>query len=317
MASKKLGLQAHLQGGSTPPVEGKPSVSTYASQYTKTDEAMENETVQELDNKLCIPNPFQNRQKFDQDEIDALASQIKENGQQQAIGVRKKNGRYEIIFGERRWRACKALGIPVKAVIRIVSDRDMAYLCMTENAGRVRTYDFEIWVGIDNLQKLHEDEDTIRQRLCIVYEDWTKYVRFGNLPDVVKDALADSPSALGRNEAMYITNLYSANEEDAEKKKSITSELLECIKLYSRKEISSRAEIIRRLSAIAGPPKSRRKRQKVNIDHVIKHEGVPVGDMTVTPTELKLVVSKENLPKDRYDALMEVIAKFFSVEAVS
>ncbi|MGH7793026.1 MAG: ParB N-terminal domain-containing protein, partial [Thermodesulfobacteriota bacterium] len=70
------------------------------------------------------PNAFQPRKDFDETSIEELAQSIKENGIIQPLVVRKSEGNYEIIAGERRWRAAQRVGLTkVPVIIKDVSDR--------------------------------------------------------------------------------------------------------------------------------------------------------------------------------------------------
>ena len=67
--------------------------------------------------ELIVPNPDQPRSHFDQEALDALADSIKKEGLLQPILVRPRDGKYQIIAGERRYHACKQAGlseIPVR-----------------------------------------------------------------------------------------------------------------------------------------------------------------------------------------------------------
>lgn len=82
-------------------------------------------------------NPFQPREKFDQKKLDDLIASIKEKGVLQPMIVRDKDGEYELIAGERRLRAARALGIAeVPVIVRNVSDADALELSLIENIQR-------------------------------------------------------------------------------------------------------------------------------------------------------------------------------------
>lgn len=83
------------------------------------------------------PNPFQPREDFDQQSIDELAQSIKEKGVIQPLLVKRRGDNYELIAGERRFRAANSLGhkeIPV--IVRDVSDQDSLELALIENIQR-------------------------------------------------------------------------------------------------------------------------------------------------------------------------------------
>lgn len=80
--------------------------------------------VQLLDTASVYPDPENVRSEIDQASIDELAETIKERGQLQPIIVAPKDadGRYRIMFGERRWRACQKLGVEVRAIVNKTDD---------------------------------------------------------------------------------------------------------------------------------------------------------------------------------------------------
>ena len=99
------------------------------------------------------PNPKQARKKFDNASLSDLAQSISRHGVLQPIVVRKKeNGFYEIIAGERRWRACKMAGIQeIPALIKDVTDINAAELSLVENLQREDLNPVEEAYGYKNL----------------------------------------------------------------------------------------------------------------------------------------------------------------------
>jgi ParB family chromosome partitioning protein len=82
-------------------------------------------------------NPLQPREKFDQKKLDDLIASIKEKGVVQPVIVRTKGAEYELIAGERRMRAAKALGIDeIPVIVRDVGDADALELALIENIQR-------------------------------------------------------------------------------------------------------------------------------------------------------------------------------------
>ncbi|MDH3719412.1 MAG: ParB/RepB/Spo0J family partition protein, partial [Planctomycetota bacterium] len=78
-------------------------------------------------------NPYQPRTEFDEQEIDNLADSIKRHGLLQPIVVRRAGERYELISGERRWRASIRVGLShIPATLREVDDRQVAELTIGE-----------------------------------------------------------------------------------------------------------------------------------------------------------------------------------------
>jgi ParB family chromosome partitioning protein len=83
------------------------------------------------------PNPFQPRTRIDEAELTDLANSMQASGLLQPIIVRPRDGGYELIAGERRWRAAERLGWPrISAVVREVDDRTLLTLALVENLQR-------------------------------------------------------------------------------------------------------------------------------------------------------------------------------------
>lgn len=90
-----------------------------------------------VDIDLLYPNPKQPRLSFGQDSLDELAASIRENGIVQPIVARRRGDRYEIIAGERRWRAAQTAALTkVPVVVREVPDDKMLELALLENIQR-------------------------------------------------------------------------------------------------------------------------------------------------------------------------------------
>lgn len=91
----------------------------------------------EVDITLIEPNPNQPRTNFKKEEMEELAASIKKNGLLQPILVRKAGKKYQIIAGERRWQACKNLGMKtVPICVRDVDDDETIILALVENIQR-------------------------------------------------------------------------------------------------------------------------------------------------------------------------------------
>jgi ParB family transcriptional regulator, chromosome partitioning protein len=84
-----------------------------------------------------FPHPNQPRKHFDEDALDELAESIKQHGLMQAIVVRPMDGNYQIVAGERRWRASQRAGLTtIEAKVMSLSDEDTLILSITENVAR-------------------------------------------------------------------------------------------------------------------------------------------------------------------------------------
>lgn len=103
------------------------------------------------------PNPFQPRHNFNEEEIGELAQTIKEHGLIQPITVRKFNGRYQIVSGERRTRAARVAGLSTidAYVHELLSDKNMGEWALIENIQRVDLNIVEIAQSYQQLIEKH------------------------------------------------------------------------------------------------------------------------------------------------------------------
>ncbi len=93
--------------------------------------------VEELKTKMITANPFQPRKHFDEEKLEQLAASIRQYGVLEPIIVRSKGNTYEIVVGERRWRACTLADIAtIPAVVRELTDKEMMEIALIENLQR-------------------------------------------------------------------------------------------------------------------------------------------------------------------------------------
>jgi len=94
-------------------------------------------TIVNIDINKIVPNPRQPRSEFHQESLAELAESIRSKGIVQPILARPKNGKYELVAGERRWRAAKKAGLTlIPAIIKEYSDEDSLELAIIENLQR-------------------------------------------------------------------------------------------------------------------------------------------------------------------------------------
>jgi ParB family chromosome partitioning protein len=102
---------------------------------------------------LITRNPFQPRQTFDEAGLKELEDSIRSSGVVQPILVRKVGDRYQLVAGERRWRAARAAGLEsIPAVVRELSDREALELALTENLLREDLNPIDAAHGLKALQ---------------------------------------------------------------------------------------------------------------------------------------------------------------------
>ncbi len=161
--------------------------------------------TQHVDVHAIKPNPYQPRTEFDQEEIDGLAKSIETQGLLQPIIVRKKVEGYEIVSGERRFRAMRQLGWDhVPCIIKTgVSDREMLELALVENIQREDLNDIEQAVAYQRLllecQISHEQ---LSERVGKSRSAITNTLRLLKLPQSVQTMIKERSLSPGHARAL-------------------------------------------------------------------------------------------------------------------
>ncbi|MCH7949120.1 MAG: ParB/RepB/Spo0J family partition protein [Candidatus Dadabacteria bacterium] len=150
------------------------------------------------------PNMFQPRKDFDEETISELASSIKEKGILQPLVVRTISGGYEIIAGERRWRAAQRAGITrVPVIIKEATDREVLELALIENLQREDLNPIEEAVAyqqlIDEFELTHED---VSRQIGKDRSTITNQLRLLKLPEEAKKALIAGDITAGHARAI-------------------------------------------------------------------------------------------------------------------
>jgi ParB family chromosome partitioning protein len=124
MAVKGLGRGLGALIGTAPLASPQPAVE-------------KGESIQKVGLDRIIPSPFQPRKTFHPEQLSELVESIRERGIIQPLIVRLVNGKYELIAGERRWRASQEVGLrDVPVIVRSASDREVLELALVENLQR-------------------------------------------------------------------------------------------------------------------------------------------------------------------------------------
>jgi ParB family transcriptional regulator, chromosome partitioning protein len=159
------------------------------------------------------PNPDQPRQSMREEAIAELAASIREKGILQPILLKKKeNGGYDIIAGERRYRAAVMAGLTeVTAIIKDVDDREALEIALIENLQREDLNSVEIASTyqkfIDEFGYTHQD---LARKIGVDRSSITNYVRLLKLPDWVKALMSEGKLSQGHGRAL----LSLQNEKD-------------------------------------------------------------------------------------------------------
>ncbi|MEO0234546.1 MAG: ParB/RepB/Spo0J family partition protein [candidate division WOR-3 bacterium] len=145
------------------------------------------------------PNPFQPRKVFKDEELKELAESIKENGVLQPITVRRVGDHYEIVTGERRFRACKLLGMKdIPAIVKELSNDKMVEWALIENVQREDLNVVEEAEAYKELaEKFNLTHEEISKKVGKSRAHITNILRVLELEDSIKELLKENKISFG------------------------------------------------------------------------------------------------------------------------
>jgi ParB family chromosome partitioning protein len=158
----------------------------------------------EIDTDLLRPNRFQPRTHMDDGHIDELARSIRGNGIIQPIVVRRAAEGYEIIAGERRWRAAQRVGLlKVPVVVRDIPDDRLLAVALIENIQRQDLNPIEEAVAYRRLaDEFHLTQEQIAESVGKDRSSIANYVRLLRLPQEVRANVASNAISMGHARAL-------------------------------------------------------------------------------------------------------------------
>ncbi|MBV9232529.1 MAG: ParB/RepB/Spo0J family partition protein [Candidatus Eremiobacteraeota bacterium] len=166
--------------------------------------AAAHEVVRDIPLGEIRPNPFQPRKNFQDGALDELKASIAEYGVLVPVIVRRRGDRYELIAGERRWRACAALlHATISAIVRDSDDRQTLELAIVENLQREDLNPLEEAAGFAHLvEEYGLTQDDLARRLGKSRPAVANALRLLGLPDAIKSMLSDGRLSAGHARAL-------------------------------------------------------------------------------------------------------------------
>lgn len=159
----------------------------------------------EVDIDLIEPNPEQPRSKFDEGKLEELAQSIRTNGLVQPILLRRiQGGRYQLVAGERRWRASQRAGLrKIPSIIREIANEQLLPLALIENIQRQELNPVEEALAY---QKLIQDygltQDELARQVSKDRSSIANHLRLLKLPTEVQQMLEDGRLSMGHARAL-------------------------------------------------------------------------------------------------------------------
>lgn len=162
------------------------------------------ETIQEINLKEIRPNPYQPRKNFEQEAIEELKASILEHGVLQPIILRKSIKGYEIVVGERRFRAAKEAKLEtIPAVVRSLTEQQMMELAVLENLQREDLNPIEEGLAYQMLmEKLDLTQEEVAKRLGKSRPHVANYIRLLSLPLKIQEMVSNGKITMGHGRAL-------------------------------------------------------------------------------------------------------------------
>jgi len=175
-------------------------------------------TTKEFTNEISISkieaNPFQPRNIFKEEALLELAQSIEKLGVIQPITLRKlENSHYQLISGERRFRACKLLGLKrIPAYIRNTADNEMLELALVENIQREDLDAIEVAISYQRLiEECKLTQENLSDKVGKKRSTISNYLRLLKLPAEIQKSLRDKQISMGHARALI--NISEQNQQ--------------------------------------------------------------------------------------------------------
>ena len=294
MAAKKGGLGRGLGAliADAAPVEITPT----NKKTTTAEEPASGDSVRYIKTFDIMPNENQPRKTFDEEKLQDLANSILEHGVIQPIILRKKGKSYEIVAGERRWRAAIKAGLTeVPCLVRELDEEQNMLIAIIENMQREDLNPIEEAEGISRMvETFGMTQDAVSKSLGKSRPYITNSLRLLKLPDYVRDLVSE-----GKLSAAHGRTVITIEDEEARKKL--------CDKIV-REGLSVRET--EKLAAEIGKPKKKpvKKTKNANVAKVERELKDALGTkVNINQKGNKGKIEIEYFSKDELERLLEML----------
>ncbi len=185
-------------------------------------EKTNSEELLELDLDLIEPNSEQPRTRFTEENLNELTQSIRANGIVQPIVVRRKDSRYQIVAGERRWRAAQRAGLQkIQAVVKDVADDKLLELALVENIQRQELNSIEEAKAYKNLIiAVGLTQEMVAERVGKNRTVITTSLRLLKLPEEIQKLIEEEKISAGHGRALLMI-------DDVESQKRVAKTIIE------------------------------------------------------------------------------------------
>jgi len=253
-------------------------------------------------------NPHQPRKHFDQEKLEELASSIQQYGVVQPIVVRKLAGGYELVAGERRWRASRKAGLKViPAVVRDYSDAEMMEIALVENLQREDLNPIEEATSYKRLmEEFHLTQDDVSKKLGRSRSLIANTVRLLQLPESIQEYVSRGTISMGHAKAILALPGFEQQSQLANRivEEDLTVRDVEVLVKY----------------ALNSKPKQRKKEQSREMVLVDAEERLKMffgTQVKIKPGKVKSKIEVEYYSQEDLERILEAIAYTKSTETIA
>lgn len=275
------------------------------------------------------PNPWQPRIKFDGPKLHELAESIKEIGLLQPVLVRMVQRVvdgvqvewFELIAGERRWRAHELNGeTELLALVTQATDADMAVMALAENISRDDLDDYEIAKGVIRAESEFKNRKRMAEAMGLSRGNLYRYLAFAELPEFIVTDLNTNPSLLGGTAASEIVASLKKFESVAEKARALelTGEFWQQLKdgvLDQGKLATMLEDAMARAEHVAGGEKGSRNATVPSRDIRKLYSGkTQAGSITADAANFTVKLKRSVMTPAKEELIRKLIADLFPEE---
>ncbi len=257
--------------------------------------------INEVEIAAIEVNPFQPRTHFDQEALEELAASIREFGLIQPLTLRRiENGKYQIIAGERRYRAAQIAGLEkVAAYIREAEDEGMLEMALIENIQREDLNAIEIALSYQRLiDECNLTQETLSTRVGKKRSTVSNYIRLLKLPASVQKGLLEKQISMGHARALI-------NVEDPETQEMIFEQILKFD--FSVRKVE---EIVRHLADHPMEGLKKQKRTKTALSEEVQSARNSISRLFSLPVKISVSANGEGklvIPFRSHDDLLKIV----------
>ncbi len=254
------------------------SITFEELEETIVDEAKRNDEIVELDLNELRPNPYQPRKKFDEEALKELAESIKEHGVFQPIIVKKSIKGYEIVAGERRYRASKMLGLEkIPAIIKDFTDDEMMQISLLENLQRENLTSIEeakAYKAIIDASNLTQEE--LAKKVGKSRSYITNILGLLTLPNSIQNLILDNKISMGHARTLSKIEDEDKIKELANKVISDNLSVRELEDLVKDDKVEKRVKIVRSTPSNEYKDVERKLKEKLGSDVKVSNNKITI-----------------------------------------